>query len=221
VLDRTRQSKLGGQKALARVGAIMETKKTTSKYLTPSEKEKTIGFLTNAFSTDIINLDEFERRVESVHASKTHEELHQIVADLPNEDIDDRKKIVECANIVCNMGTRTIADSMLFAKKLNIEATSSSLNLDYRSVDLPDGVYEIYLNAVASSITIKLPVQYHVENRISSQLASVKEPKIEIGNQKISVTIELVGNIESSSIKVVKVRKPFWSRWLKRSINCR
>ncbi len=197
----------------------METKKTTSKYLTPSEKEKTIGFLTNAFSTDIINLDEFERRVESVHASKTHEELHQIVADLPNEDIDDRKKIVECANIVCNMGTRTIAGSMLFAKKLNIEATSSSLNLDYRSVDLPDGVYEIYLNAVASSITIKLPVQYHVENRISSQLASVKEPKIEIGNQKISVTIELVGNIESSSIKVVKVRKPFWSRWLKRSIN--
>jgi Domain of unknown function (DUF1707) len=212
---------LGGQKVFARSGAIMETKKTTSKYLTPSEREKTIGFLTNAFSTDIINLDEFERRVESVHASKTHEELHQIVADLPNEDIDDRKKIVECANIVCNMGTRTIAGSMLFAKKLNIEATSSSLNLDYRSVDLPDGVYEIYINAVASSFTIKLPAQYHVENRISSQLASVKEPKIARGNQKISVTIELVGNIESSSIKVVKVRKPFWSRWLKRSINCR
>jgi energy-converting hydrogenase Eha subunit A len=195
----------------------VETKKTTSKYLTPSEKEKIIGFLTNAFSTDIINLDEFESRVESVHAAKTHEELHAIVADLPNEDIDDRKKIAECENIVCNMGTRTIAGSMLFAKKLKIEATSSSLNLDYRSVELPDGVYSIYINAVASSITIKLPVHYNVENRISSELSSVvKEPKIAIGNQKISVTIELVGNIKSSSIKVVKVRKPFWSRWLKR-----
>jgi Domain of unknown function (DUF1707) len=200
---------------LARAGAIMETKKTTSKYLTPSEKEKTIGFLTKAFSTDIINLDEFERRVESIHASKTHEELHQIVADLPNEDIDDRKTISECEHIVCNMATRTIADSMLFAKKLKIEATSSSLNLDYRSVELPDGVYEVDISAVASSITIRLPVQYHLENRISTQLASVKEPKIERGNQKISVTIELVGNIESSSIKVMKVRKPFWSRWLK------
>jgi hypothetical protein len=193
----------------------METKKTTSKYLTPSEKEKTIGFLTNAFSTDIINLDEFERRVESVHASKTHEELHQIVADLPNEDIDDRKTIAECKNIVCNMGTRTIAGSLLFAKKLNIEATSSSLNLDYRSVDLPDGVYEVDISAVDSSIMIRLPVQYHVENRISTQLASVKEAKIARGNQKTSVTIELVGNIERSSIKVVKVRKPFWSKWLK------
>jgi Domain of unknown function (DUF1707) len=213
---------MSSNKVFTRAGAIVETKITTSsKYLTPSEKEKTIGFLTNAFSTDIINLDEFERRVESVHDSKTHEELHAIIADLPNEDIDDRKTIAEYENIVCNIGNRTIAGSTLFAKKLKIEATSSSLNLDYRSVDLPDGVYEVDLSAVASSITIRLPAQYHVENRISTQSASVKEPKIEIGNQKISVTIELVGNIESSSIKVVKVRKPFWSRWLKRSINCR
>jgi Domain of unknown function (DUF1707) len=190
----------------------METKKTTSKYLTPSEKEKTIGFLTNAFSTDIINLDEFERRVKSVHASKTNEELHQIVADLPNEDIEDRKKITESENIVCNMDPRTIAGSILFTKKLKIEAASSSLNLDYRSVDLPDGVYEVDISAVDSSITIRLPVQYHVENRISTQLASVKEPKIERGNQKTSVTIGLMGNIERSSVKVVKVRKPFWSK---------
>jgi hypothetical protein len=189
--------------------------KTTSKYLTSSEREKTIGFLTNAFSNDIINLDEFERRVESVHASKTHEELHQLVADLPNEDIDDSKKITENENIACSMDTRTIAGSMLFTKKLNIEATASSLNLDYRSVDLPDGVYEIYISSVASSFTIKLPVKYSVENRISSQLSSVKEPKIEIGNQKTSVVIRLAGNIEGSHIKVVKVRKPFWSRWLK------
>jgi hypothetical protein len=113
------------------------------------------------------------------------------------------------------MGSRTIAGSMLFAKKLKIEAASSSLNLDYRSVDLPDGVYEVDLSAVDSSITIRLPVQYHVEHRISTQLASAKEPKIERGNQKTSVTIELVGNIERSSIKVIKVRKPFWSKWLK------
>jgi Domain of unknown function (DUF1707) len=186
------------------------------KYLTPSEKEKTIGFLTNAFSTDIINLEEFERRVESVHASKTHEELHQIVADLPNGNIDDRQKITESENIACNLLTRTIAGSMLCTKKLKIEATLSTLNLDYRSVDLPDGVYELDINAVTSSITIKLPVQYHLENRISTQLtSSVKEPKIEIGNQKISVIIRLVGNIEISSIKVVKVGKPFWSKWFK------
>lgn len=183
--------------------------------MTPSEREKAIGFLTNAFGTDIINVDEFERRVESVHAAKTREELHQIVADLPNENLDDRKTISECENIVCNMGTRTIAGSMLFAKKLNIEATSSSLNLDYRNVDLPDGVYEIYISSVASSLTIKLPAKYHVENRISSKLSSIKEPKIEIGNPKTSVVIRLAGNIEGSSIEVVKVREPFWSRWLK------
>jgi Domain of unknown function (DUF1707) len=193
----------------------VEIQKTTLEYLTPSEREKTIGFLTNAFSNDIINIDEFERRVESVHASKTHEELHQIVADLPNENIDARKKITEYENIACNMGPRTIAGSMLFTKKLKIEATSSILNLDYRSVNLPDGAYEVDISAVASSITIRLPVQYHVENRISTQLASVKEPKIERENQKISVAIKLVGNIERSSIKVVKVRKPFWFKWLK------
>lgn len=103
----------------------MKIQKNTSKYLTPSEKEKTIGFLTNAFSTDIINLDEFERRVEAVHASKTHEELHQLIADLPSEDIDDRQKITEHENIACNMDTRTITGSMLFTKKLKIEATAS------------------------------------------------------------------------------------------------
>jgi Domain of unknown function (DUF1707) len=199
------------QKVFAKSGGIVEIQKNTSKYLTPSEREKTIGFLTNAFSTDIITLDEFERRVELVHASKTHEELDQLVADLPN--IDDRKTIAEYENIACNMDTRTITGSMLFAKKLKIEATSSRLNLDYRNVDLSDGVYEVDLSAIASTITIGLPAQYHVENRISSQLASVvKEPKIEVGNQKVSVTIELVGNIEGSSIKVVKVRQPFWSK---------
>jgi Domain of unknown function (DUF1707) len=86
--------------------------KTTSKYLTSSEREKTIGFLTNAFSNDIINLDEFERRVESVHASKTHEELHQLVADLPNEDIDDSKKITENENIACSMDTIAILNDL-------------------------------------------------------------------------------------------------------------
>jgi hypothetical protein len=201
-----------GKKICARLGAIVETKKTTSEYLSSSEKERAIGFLTNAFSNDIINIDEFERRVESVHASKTHEELQQIVDDLPNEDTDDRKKIAENENIACNMDTRTIAGSMLFTKKLNIEATLSTLNLDYRSIDLPDGVYEVYISAVTSNFTIKLPIQYNVENRITNQLASVKEPKIEIDNQRRSVVIKLVGNIEKSKIRVVKVRKPFWSR---------
>ncbi|PSB57511.1 DUF1707 SHOCT-like domain-containing protein [Chamaesiphon polymorphus] len=191
----------------------MEIQKT----LTPSEREKTIGCLTNAFGADIINLDEFESRVESVHVAKTRKELHQIVADLPTENIDDCQTIAESENIACNMGNRTIAGSMLFAKKLNIEATSSSLNLDYRNVDLPDGVYEIHLSSVGSSFTIKLPEKYHVENRISSKSSSIKEPKIAIGNQKISVVIRLAGNIEGSSVNVVKARKPFWSRWLKQS----
>jgi hypothetical protein len=212
VVGSRRTAQLGRQKVSAKSGGIMEIKKTALEYLTPSEREKTIGFLTNAFGTDIINVDEFERRVESVHAAKTREELHQIVADLPNENLDDRKTIAEYENIACNMGARTIAGSMLLAKKLNIEATSSSLNLDYRNVDLPDGVYEIYISSVASSLTIKLPVKYHVENRISSKLSSIKEPKIEIGNPKTSVVIRLAGNIEGSSIKVVKVREPFWSR---------
>jgi Domain of unknown function (DUF1707) len=190
----------------------VETKKTTSEYLSSSEKERAIGFLTNAFSNDIINIDEFERRVESVHVSKTHEELQQIVDDLPNEDADDRKKITENENIACNMDTRTIASSMLFTKKLNIEATSSTLNLDYRSIDLPDGVYEVYISAVTSNFTIKLPIQYNIENRITTSFASVKEPKIEMDNQRRSVVIKLEGNIEKSKIRVVKVRKPFWSR---------
>lgn len=191
----------------------MEPKQTTSEYLSSAEKERAIVFLTNAFSNDIINIDEFESRVESVHVSKTHEELQQIVNDLPTEDTDDRKKIAEHENIACNMDNRTIAGSMLFAKKLNIAATSSALNLDYRSIELPDGVYEVYINAVASNFTIKLPIQYDVENRITNSLASVvKEPKIEIDNQKRSVVIKLMGNIEKSKITVVKVRKPFWSK---------
>jgi Domain of unknown function (DUF1707) len=191
----------------------MEPKKATSEYLSSSEKERAIGFLTNAFSNDIINIDEFESRVESVHVSKTCEELQQIVDDLPTEDTDDRKKIAEHEKIACNMDNRTIAGSMLFAKKLNIAATSSALNLDYRSIDLPDGVYEVYINAVTSNFTIKLPIQYDVENRITNSLASVvKEPKIEIDNHRRSIVIKLMGNIEKSKITVVKVRKPFWSK---------
>lgn len=191
----------------------MEPKTTTSEYLSSAEKERAIVFLINAFSNDIINIDEFESRVEFVHISKTHEELQQIVDDLPNKDTDDRNKIAENENIACNMDNRTIAGSMLFAKKLNIEATSSNLNLDYRSIDLPDGVYEVHISAVTSNFTIKLPTHYHVENRITNSLASVvKEPKIEIDNQKRSVVIKLMGNIEDSKIRVVKVRKPFWSK---------
>jgi Domain of unknown function (DUF1707) len=191
----------------------MEPKTTTLEYLSSAEKERAIVFLINAFSNDIINIDEFERRVEFVHISKTHEELQQIVDDLPNKDTDDRNKIAENENIACNMDNRTIAGSMLFTKKLNIEATSSNLNLDYRSIDLPDGVYEVHISAVTSNFTIKLPTYYNVENRITNSLASVvKEPKIEIDNQKRSVVIKLMGNIENSKIRVVKVRKPFWSK---------
>jgi Domain of unknown function (DUF1707) len=191
----------------------MEPIKTTSQYLSSAEKERAIGFLTNAFSNDIINIDEFESRVESVHISKTHVELQQIFDDLPTEDTDDRNKIAEHENITCDLDNRTIVGSMLFAKKLNIAATSSKLTLDYQSVDLPDGVYEVCINAVASNLTIELPRHYDLENRITNSLASVvKEPKIEIDNHRRSVIIKLIGNIEKSKITVVKVKKPFWSK---------
>jgi Domain of unknown function (DUF1707) len=191
----------------------MEPNKTTSEYLSSAEKDKAISFLTNAFSNEIINIDEFESRVESVHVSKTHAELQQIIDDLPIKDTDDRNKIAENENITCDLENRTIAGSMLFAKKLNISATSSVLNLDYRSIDLPDGVYEIYINAVASNLKIELPAQYDLENRIMNSLASVvKEPKIEVDNYRRSVIIKLMGNVEKSKITVVKVRKPFWSK---------
>jgi Domain of unknown function (DUF1707) len=190
---------LDEQEICAGLGVTMEEKKITSESLTLSEKERAIEFLIKAFSNDIINIDEFERRIESVHASKTHEELHQIVADLPNED---SKKITEDENIVCNMNNRTITGSILFTKRLNIKATSSKLNLDYRSIDLPDGIYELNISAVSTDIVIKLPTQYSVDNRITNQLAS-GDPIIKIDNERRSVVIKLVGNIEKSKIRVV------------------
>lgn len=180
----------------------MDNKDLSTQSLSPLEKDNVIAFLGNAFARDKIDLNEYERRLDLLNNINKKEDLGVLVNDL----IIESREITDLESITLKMENRTFSRSTLLTKKLLIEINYSTIVLDYSDIDFPDGTYEIQLNGKIANITIKAPIQYSIDNQISSQMVTMSESNNEeIKKWKRNVVIKLTGKLKTSEINIIRI----------------
>ncbi len=141
-------------------------------------REEIIDWLSEAFASDALALEEYEERVNQAHRADSLDALDQLVVDLdrptpaaapateamvkhepavPDPHRADKKTYVAIFGGVEKRG------GWRAAKRMRVFALMGGAELDFRDVDLPPGVTELRIIAMMGGAEIIVPPDLHVE----------------------------------------------------------
>ncbi|MGY8776881.1 MAG: DUF1707 SHOCT-like domain-containing protein [Longimicrobiales bacterium] len=145
-------------------------------------REVTIDALMEYFANDVMDVDEFERRVDLAHAVNSTEELKELLRDLPgggklsmrtggnHAPVPQREYFVTSAAdvrdnsfVVAVMGGTSRQGSWRPARKNYAVAVMGGADLDFREAVLGPGVTDVQVFTMWGSIDIIVPPGVNVE----------------------------------------------------------
>jgi hypothetical protein len=135
-------------------------------------RERVIAALQEHFAHDVLDVDEFERRVTLAHTSEDAQVIEALLQDLPalqGPAPAPRTTLVPAAEVRPTQTVRAIMSSTerrgpwTVPRTLRVRATMSSTVLDFRDARLPAGPVDIDLRSVMSSTEIIVPPGLAVE----------------------------------------------------------
>jgi hypothetical protein len=137
-------------------------------------RDRTIGRLSDAFATDLIDVDEFERRVTIAQRSDSLAEIQALVADLPahaegTPAAPAPRSTVPAANVrrrgtvFTIMGGVERKGSWTVPRSLNVGVVMGGAMLDLREAWLPPGPIELRVAALMGGVEIIVPPNLPVE----------------------------------------------------------
>lgn len=135
----------------------------------PAERQRVIQILGESYSRDLIELREYERRVDQAENAQSLDELEDLVADLPVEvrqpSTQPQVPALEegTSRVTAVMSSRTVTANWLTTRNASARAVMSELVFDLRDFDFPPGVVEFSLTAVMASIVIRVPPEVAVD----------------------------------------------------------
>jgi hypothetical protein len=184
--------------------------------LVPSvtRKNEIIDILKNAFAKDLISIDEYEKRVGYAEKAINIDEIDLLIRDLPNDLSSNNPSdtnIHESEELHCEMANKQLSGTFLLARKIYIEASMSTITIDYRGLRTIDGIQEIALKTNMSTIILYLPENISVENRLNEQMVTFRETKSNKENEKEkSSFIRFIGDASMTTIKIKRQRRRSW-----------
>lgn len=154
----------------------------------PSEqvRQVTIDALMEAFANDVMDVEEFERRVDVAHKATTPAELEALLEDLPrgrelpatregsagSELVGAREYTVtpgvereDSAYVVAMLGGSSRRGRWTPAKKNYAVAVMGGAELDFREAIFARGVTEVHVYAMWGGVDIIVPPGINVESR--------------------------------------------------------
>jgi hypothetical protein len=142
-------------------------------------REEIIDWLSEAFASDALALEEYEERVNLAHRADSLEALDQLVADLeriaPAAPAPATEAMVkhepapadlhraDKKTYVAIFGGVEKRGAWRAAKRMRVFAMMGGAELDFRDVDLPPGVTELRIVAMMGGAEIIVPPDLHVE----------------------------------------------------------
>ncbi len=148
-------------------------------------REATIEWLTEQFARDVLDLEEFEDRVDRAHRASSIAALDELLADLepmPEQELEspdppeqeapdadpstalappatDQQLMVrpEKRRALAVMGGVERKGAWLVPRQLRAVAVMGGIDLDFREVQLPPGVTEIKVTAIMGGVEIIVP----------------------------------------------------------------
>ena len=148
--------------------------------LTPQEREVVVSRLSAAFADDVLEIDEFERRLTKVYEATTSQALVALTRDLP-QPVDDAaatgsKAVAPAGSRALDVDRapvqtiRSVLSSVerdiggVMPAVLDVRSAFGSVELDLRDAVFPPGVTEIQVRAVFGNVEIDLPENVDIEN---------------------------------------------------------
>jgi hypothetical protein len=134
--------------------------------IAPAERDQAIARLSEAFATDVLALEEFERRVAAVYAATTRTQIAALIADLPAPGAPGAT-VVPIApmprRVRAIFGNVERGGFVDVPQRLRIDATFGNVELDLTGARF-GAVTEIAIHATFGSVEIRLPAGVQVEN---------------------------------------------------------
>lgn len=172
-----------------------------------ARREVVIERLKDAFSSGYLTMDEYESRVATAENAQAFAELEAMVGDLPAPRAS--AMATESETVRFNMATKRLEGSILQTRKLSLEASMSTVKIDYRDERPLEGLQEIAVKLDMSNVVIYLPDDVVIENRIQEDMSTYREYRNKYYNPKAATTrIKLTGTSRMSTIRIV--RKRYW-----------
>ncbi len=144
-------------------------------------REKAVERLMENFANDVLDIEEFERRVDLAHRSATSAELDKLLSDLPSatanvpmrqtdasleprpvamvpaHDVRDRSLVMAC------MGGTERKGRWIPARRSNVFTVMGGASLDFREAMMGPGVTEVWVFALMGAVEIIVPPGMPVE----------------------------------------------------------
>jgi hypothetical protein len=143
-------------------------------------RERAIATLTEAFTKDVIEIEQLEERLSLVHNAETEEELTKLVADLapPTQGIAPRPPTLAVTEVKDQQAISAVFGAVERkgawngARHMKANAMFGSVVLDFREARLPAGVFELDVTAAFGSVEIIVPPDLAVESNGNAVLGS-------------------------------------------------
>jgi hypothetical protein len=137
------------------------------------ERERVIARLSDAFARELLDLDEFERRLTVAHRADAVADLAPLVADLeapatttalvPAPATAAPSTVRERQTMLAIMGGAMRRGSWVPARRMRVVACMGGVDLDFREARLAPGVTEVVVFALMGGARLIVPPTLAVE----------------------------------------------------------
>jgi hypothetical protein len=148
-------------------------------------RQQVIARLSECFATDVLEVDELERRLDLAHAARTVAELDQLVADLgpatsmalvpvATTAIDDPHRAAS-KKLRVIFGNVERRGSWSVPRKLDLRVLFGNAELDLREASLAPGVTTIDVRVTMGNLELIVPPDLSIDVDVSSFMGSVED----------------------------------------------
>jgi hypothetical protein len=153
----------------------------------PAQRERTIRILSECFATNLLEMEEFERRVSRAHQAQSVQDLARLIDDIPGdlaEAAEQNPQPSSSASIVLRedeqpvygiMMGRRLRGQWLKCRTVSSRTLMSSVEFDFRDLELPPDIVEINVLGLMSSVVVTVPRDLPVQTEVVPILGEVKE----------------------------------------------
>ena len=181
----------------------------------PAQRERTIGILSECFAKNLLEMDEFERRVALAHQARSVQDLARLIDDIPGDLADAATRSPESASsrrvvlqeeeqpVYGIMMSRRLRGQWLKCRTVNSRTLMSNLEFDFRDLELPADIVEINILGLMSSVVVTVPPDLPVQLEVVPILGEVKEGRRVATNvAKKGPGVRITGFVVMGEVKV-------------------
>jgi hypothetical protein len=161
---------------------MSETEKSLEKRASVLEvrqaRERAIAVLTEHFTHDTIDVDEFESRLSRAHSADSVSDIQAVHADLPALESEPKPGVAIAratevrphASLLAIFGGVTRTGSWTVPREMKLTCVMGGAQLDFREAQFSPGVTEIHVSAIFGGAHIIVPPGLAVETEGSGIL---------------------------------------------------